>query len=372
MNLIERAARKCAVHWPALKGIYFRRPPIIGDPVEGGAEMIRSIYPAGQRTRDLPVHLPEKLTADFHQDIICQNDGKALYRAQGALVHSASGLVALQPGGQFLIRQSWNSEEVMRMWPDYGERKFTRAEYLSGPCFLLDGLASGNYFHWLHDILSMLYGAENHLPGDCRFLTRGSLTRLQADTLGLLGIGLERVFPMRRSVYRIQELYFSPLTGKDSFDVPEVLEWLRNKFVGSRSGTRHGRRIYVSRQGGSARRIVNEADVHSVLHEFGFEEVRSEDLSFQEQVNLFHGASSVVGVHGAGLTNLIFCPHGTSVVEIHGNPVRSAKQYWSIADACGLRYGVVAGTRQGGEGNNCDLVVDPADLRAALGGILGE
>lgn len=44
--------------------------------------------------------------------------------------------------------------------------------------------------------------------------------------------------------------------------------------------------------------------------------VQLEHLSFEEQVFLFYHAHLIIGIHGAGLSNLLFCQKNTKVIEI--------------------------------------------------------
>ena len=40
------------------------------------------------------------------------------------------------------------------------------------------------------------------------------------------------------------------------------------------------------------------------------------DESLSDTIQLFHGANAVIGYHGAGLANAVFCQNGTKIVEI--------------------------------------------------------
>jgi capsular polysaccharide biosynthesis protein len=101
------------------------------------------------------------------------------------------------------------------------------------------------------------------------------------------------------------------------------------------------------------------------LQERGFEVVRCESLPFADQVKLFRDAEVVVGPHGGGFANLVWCEAGTKVFEIFGtSSVRRC--YWSICNALGLRhYCAVAG-----EVGNLELRVDPSSFAAALDTVL--
>ena len=48
----------------------------------------------------------------------------------------------------------------------------------------------------------------------------------------------------------------------------------------------------------------------------GFQSLTLSKLSFIEQVKIFNSAETVVGLHGAGFANLVFCKPGTKVLEL--------------------------------------------------------
>jgi hypothetical protein len=66
--------------------------------------------------------------------------------------------------------------------------------------------------------------------------------------------------------------------------------------------------------------VLNEAEVMQGLRDaFPSAEVfeyRPDDMTFEGQVSAMRNSTVLIGVHGAGLTNLMFLPSGASVVEI--------------------------------------------------------
>jgi len=75
-------------------------------------------------------------------------------------------------------------------------------------------------------------------------------------------------------------------------------------------------RIYISRAKTRTRRLANEKEFVSLLEKRRFARVFLEDLTVGQQIQLLGNAEFVIGQHGAGMANLIFCNPGTRVIEI--------------------------------------------------------
>ncbi len=146
---------------------------------------------------------------------------------------------------------------------------------------------------------------------------------------------------------------------------PELLQMVPEAF-GINGATRPQRRIYISRERAARRKLVNETEVWSVLRSFGFEKVVMEDLSFDRQVDLMKQTEILVSPHGAGLTNMMFCPRGAIVVEIADlgfpNP-----NFYALASALGHRYCIVRATPLGmAHQLERDMTVDPQAVASTL------
>ena len=44
--------------------------------------------------------------------------------------------------------------------------------------------------------------------------------------------------------------------------------------------------------------------------------VKLHETNFREQVDLFHNAECIVGLHGAGFVNIVFCKPRTKIIEL--------------------------------------------------------
>lgn len=74
--------------------------------------------------------------------------------------------------------------------------------------------------------------------------------------------------------------------------------------------------LFLDRGVARLRRILNRDVINGVLDNSGYHSFIAHSGNFGNQVKRFDAASHVVAVHGAGLTNLLFCQPGTKVLEI--------------------------------------------------------
>jgi capsular polysaccharide biosynthesis protein len=96
--------------------------------------------------------------------------------------------------------------------------------------------------------------------------------------------------------------------------------------------------LYVAR---SQRGLINDAEVWAALSGRGFERV--EPTTWEDNVKKFASADLVVGPHGAGLSNVIFCPPGARLVELVPGD-RPFPYFYSAASAAGLSYSALLTT----------------------------
>jgi capsular polysaccharide biosynthesis protein len=127
------------------------------------------------------------------------------------------------------------------------------------------------------------------------------------------------------------------------------------KFIEPRVKLNSNNRLFISRSKAGYRRASNEYDAFLAVERFGFKLIYLEDLQFEEQVSLFYGAQVVVGLHGAGFSNIIFCRDKISVVEIMPNQTYQLKYFRNLCS--GLDFNYLQTDAQGGFYAS-DLLID--------------
>jgi len=70
----------------------------------------------------------------------------------------------------------------------------------------------------------------------------------------------------------------------------------------------------------------------------GFEIFTLGEMSFVDQINLFNNASQIIGLHGAGFANLIFCRPQTNVLEL--KPITAGPVCGNLAKNNNLNYNI--------------------------------
>lgn len=229
-----------------------------------------------------------------------------------------------------------------------------------------------HFFHFLFDRLpKLLYTLDRFGYGDrpLTVLVHEDLPRFQADIFRFLGeqhprLAFRPVSPRTR-VRGGAILHLDDDRNLKSTHVEPALigRMRRLVFEGYGIDARPGgRRIYVSRADTRKRRLVNEAEIQALFEARGFEVVAPGTLGFENQVRLFAEAEMVAGVHGAGLTNILFSAPGTKVLEIFPAP-KIKNTYFLLARSAGQPYDFAIGS---GFGRHESFSVAADEVAAAL------
>ncbi len=149
-----------------------------------------------------------------------------------------------------------------------------------------------------------------------------------------LGLPREKIVRLYPGVQYAFDVLLQPsFPGQESFVPPWVVEFFRTRLLAP-LGVKHvlKRRLYVARR---QRGVANDADVWAWLERRGFE--RLEPQTWAENIHAFAEAELVVGPHGAGLANVVFCPPGAQLLEfVPGD--RPFPYFYSAASAAGMGY----------------------------------
>lgn len=193
----------------------------------------------------------------------------------------------------------------------------------------LDGYATGGYYHWVVEILPRLWMAKQYLD-DANiiiaipdyFFTKWTFG---SDFFNLLEIDKFLILKNKKK-YKIEKLILPTRAGDPFFRQHEPLvkgvEWLKGNAL-KVSNKQQGKRIYISRSRAKWRKVINEVAIYPILNKYGFELVCFEDYGMADQISICKNADVIMGLHGAGLSNLIFMNKGAKLIEIRPDNVYS-------------------------------------------------
>lgn len=224
-----------------------------------------------------------------------------------------------------------------------------------------------NHSHWL----------TAHLPKILLLRDRGMLddmvlpqrrTAVIDDSFRLLGLDSE-AFPVIDTdrPLNVDELI---LLETDRFR-PELLRPVRDAFRPPDVGVAR-RRVFISRGSANRRRLLDEATLHPGLEARGFEIVCLEALDFAAQIRLMAETAVLLAPHGAGLTNMMFCPEGAQIGEI-ADPAYPNPNFYALACAMGHGYRLIPAEGSGSGGRlERDLAVTPDAVLAAADALVSD
>jgi len=289
---------------------------------------------------------PQSLTSEIHPNFLKALDyrpgQKFLALLPGSYIVAAEGVVLT---GDHKILNDISYEMAK---PIYDHSYLTRCllppvRRITGRVFVLTNQGYSNYYHWLFDVLpklALLEAAGEHPDAFCSVTTQG----FQQDSLEMLGIPLSKIYALNsRSHFLPDVVMAASPPGRDGEISSFTCAFLRDRLAGSLLSLKGERqRIVIVRDTPGQRSWLNFPDCKPMLLDLNFIFIKLERLSLSAQISLFASAEVVVAPHGAGLSNIVFCPKDTLILELF-SPRYINTCYWKLACACGLSYSYLIG-----------------------------
>ena len=218
-----------------------------------------------------------------------------------------------------------------------GTPKFLKK--VKGRVFNLTQGASGynNYAHWLFDILpkikilSQVYSLKKI---DHFYFSK--LNDFQKETFKILKLNQIKIIDSK--LYKhclIDDLIFCthPNYFKGTFssaqnNIPKwIIDYLRKILLPTANEKiNRYKKIYIDRSDSQYNhcKIINDMEIQKYLKNLGFKVIKLSKHSLKKQISIFKNCNYVIGPHGAGMANLVFCKKKTKVLEIKniGHPNR--------------------------------------------------
>lgn len=322
--------------------IHFPRPARI---VEEPVPKFLDEYPilTSVTDRNIPAQYVARVPqcmAFSRSNIILQGD-KALYdlaaRCRGDEIDYYDSIEQTE---ERIVRRTFKGRMIVNLPPENGN------QIQDGICMF--GVASGNYGHWMLELLpKMLNFKDAPIPDNVPIYVDGGMPKTHLESLQKLNFSNREILEIPKGLSHFRNLYvsspiaYSPidmLPGHPMHDTiwpKDVFLDLRDSFFSGAAPSR-GRKLFLSRKSFTKRTLLNEAEISDALASKGFETIRPEEFTFDEQLEIFRSADVIVGSCSSSMTNCIFCKPGCRVIGlIHDNPSFNFRAYMSIVECSG-------------------------------------
>jgi len=301
---------------------------------------------------------------------------ECLYRLQGVLLEPHCGYAILPPGTVIddSLHASDHTRHMRHMISFSGlpklrdvhavargsirPRKLARAVSFRHPYDL-------NYYHFTVDVATRLeLLARFGVPDDVVHVISPVLFKQPffQDVLRQPGFA-RRNWLVQDEFLEVEELYLArPLDG----GTPEGLNYYREALGAPAPDRAQGERVFLDRSPTRGRAAANREQILPVIERAGFRVVDADGLSVLEQAELFSRCRVLAGLHGAGLTNMIF--RGTApldVIEIFP-PLETSVEYAVLARRLGYGYHHMRGTNPQASQRFANFTVDSERLGRLL------
>ena len=196
---------------------------------------------------------------------------------------------------------------------------------------------SSGYFHWFCDALPRYYIARKHLSSQVILLPEHYRSfPYVLESLDYLGLSYG--FIERGTRHYCEEIHYSDLLALPGNYHPPTMKLLKDEIRKHSSSSGSDERIFISRQKARIRKIINMDECAPIIEKHGFRIVVLEDLDFDQQMSKLSSAKVIMGVHGAGFTNMLAVPNSCKVIEMRGKNDTHNNCFFSLAEALDLDY----------------------------------
>ncbi len=226
------------------------------------------------------------------------------------------------------------------------------------------------YFHWLIDTLPRIILLKNSEFKDFPILLPQEKKEVDFIKSSLNLIGITNIIWTQNNVnYHCKKL-ITPVQSWDLLNYnPKNVLSLRSVILSSKIKKSNISKVYVSRRKASFRKIINEIEVIKLLERYGFKTICFEDYNWYDQISIMKSCEVLIGIHGAGLTNMMFMPFMGKVIEIFNENWTKEHLFcfFHLSNVLSHKYQVIKCRSANNQSDlNTDLFVDLINLENLL------
>lgn len=185
-------------------------------------------------------------------------------------------------------------------------------------CLLMRKRGDDNYGHWLVEIMPKLGLArlKCHVSGLAIPSLDGAMKSVIHDSIHICDkLKTTPRFELKKNeaVFFKEIILVSGATQHGSYMSPLMIKEI-DSAIQNIEGIKNDK-IFISRRG-TVRNIADQNNIEATLSENGFNIINPASMSFVDQVKSFKNAKIIIGVMGAGMTNIVFANPGARIINL--------------------------------------------------------
>lgn len=238
----------------------------------------------------------------------------SMYKVPHALISSYGYIIRnfklLKEGISFRHRHSVSLKNIISF--TFLKKKVRIAQ----PCISIANGWYESYYHFTLESLPKLFLMRNELAGAV-VVFPAAMSSFHRQWFSILNIRNIRTITDNEVVktpLAITTNFSSRDLNHHNLVMPEFRDWVVSHL--NNTGPAGPEKIFVGRKAARYRILLNSEETKTLLAANGFVYVEMEDLSVEQQIRMFNGASRIVCVHGAALSNTCFCKPGTRIIDL--------------------------------------------------------
>ncbi len=226
---------------------------------------------------------------------------------------------------------------------------------------------SNRFFHWYTDTLSRIFNiidlTDEYPVLISESLLENNYIKNSLDNLKINYLGYDL-----NKLLNVETLLIASHTAPTGNYNKELVKIISKQLSieDNNSLKNEYKNIWISRNKGSYRRITNEKELSKVLKKFNFEIYYPENHTFKYNQNIFAKSKVIGGLHGAGLTNMMFMKKGGKVIEVRRKGDSINNCYFSLASDLEHDYYYINALSENNNLFESDCYLDPNKLENLL------
>ncbi len=306
---------------------------------------ITKILSSRTETRKLPENLNEKDLLIFEHELNKDLQATNLYVLNSVYINSDffvfkyfNPIYNTNINSSRILNKKYSiKNKIIFFYQNQIRRKKLKFE----TAFWLTDNWSKNYFHWFTDVLPKLYIVNKNYKNEIVILRKGFENIDYIKKTLQMFENIEFQYIRTFQIAKIKKLnIISPTapTGNYNSDLIKEMRFFLLSLFSKKISKKTVTRIFISRKKARNRKVINETEIISVLKKYDFEIIDFENYTWLEQMQFCFNAEYLIGVHGAGLTNMLFMKDYSKILELRRNDDTHNNCYFSLANALNFKY----------------------------------